>query len=484
MLLPNKYQEAIYNTVTGSNKNIVVRATAGSGKTTTLVGCSKILPSTDKNLFLAFNKSIVAELKGRLPAEVECSTIHGKGVSSLYSYYGACKLDDLKSLTFSEKYIKGIQGFDNKEKFVIQLRIDELLKFTRMSLVEDYSMENMFLISDHFGLSTDSLVVELAIKTFKDMDAYNKKKHSKAFLMDFTDMVYIPATNENVKVKKYDNVMVDECQDLNKSDIKLIERLSSGNRTIFVGDPNQMIYLFAGADSNAYDSLTKRPNTVELPLSVSYRCSKRIVEAAQKIVPEMEALPTAPDGLCRTGMDTEILNGDMVLCRNTAPLIGLCFDLLKRGIKANVVGKEFEKSLKSFCQKNSNFTLEKLLDKAYDELLKTEDELRKRGVVNVNKNPRFEKISERNVVLDILSKNSQNTRELVSNVESIFCETKDSTKLMTIHRSKGLESKRVFFYKPGLLPSKFASTTEELRQEKNLEFVAITRAKEELIYLH
>ena len=41
---PSKYQKVIYDTIINTNKNIVVKATAGSGKTTTLVEISKIIP--------------------------------------------------------------------------------------------------------------------------------------------------------------------------------------------------------------------------------------------------------------------------------------------------------------------------------------------------------------------------------------------------------------------------------------------------------
>ena len=58
---------------------------------------------------------------------------------------------------------------------------------------------------------------------------------------------------------------------------------------------------------------------------------------------------------------------------------------------------------------------------------------------------------------------------------------------MTIHRSKGLENNRVFFIdkfnKIRLIPSKFADQEWELQQERNIEFVGITRAKSELIYI-
>ena len=61
--------------------------------------------------------------------------------------------------------------------------------------------------------------------------------------------------------------------------------------------------------------------------------------------------------------------------------------------------------------------------------------------------------------------------------------------LSTIHKAKGMEWSRVYFLDSWRLPSKFAriaaedGNPEALRQENNLSYVAITRAKHELIYI-
>ena len=54
---------------------------------------------------------------------------------------------------------------------------------------------------------------------------------------------------------------------------------------------------------------------------------------------------------------------------------------------------------------------------------------------------------------------------------------------MTIHKSKGLENDNVFFLAPELIPSRFATQPWQLEQESNLKYVAITRAKNSLIYV-
>ena len=68
-------------------------------------------------------------------------------------------------------------------------------------------------------------------------------------------------------------------------------------------------------------------------------------------------------------------------------------------------------------------------------------------------------------------------------LEGIFSDGKASISLCTIHKSKGLENKRIFFLNPELIPSKFATQPWQLLQESNLRYVGITRAIESLIYL-
>ena len=56
---PSKYQEAIFDFIRNSQGNLVIEASAGSGKTTVLVNILKLLIPDSKKLFCAFNKDIV-----------------------------------------------------------------------------------------------------------------------------------------------------------------------------------------------------------------------------------------------------------------------------------------------------------------------------------------------------------------------------------------------------------------------------------------
>ncbi len=85
--------------------------------------------------------------------------------------------------------------------------------------------------------------------------------------------------------------------------------------------------------------------------------------------------------------------------------------------------------------------------------------------------------------------NMENTRtrtipELINCLESMFSDENGVLTLSTIHKAKGKEYPTVGIYRPELMPSKWARQDWQVMQEDNLIYVARTRAKERLVYLH
>lgn len=259
---------------------------------------------------------------------------------------------------------------------------------------------------------------------------------------------------------------------------------------LYVGDgilTHNSIYSFLGANTESFEQFKNRPNTIQLPLSISYRCAKKIVEEAQPICSTILPSPTAKEGVVREGKWTEIEEGDMVVCRNNAPLVSLYFNLLDSEVKCYIKGQEIEKSLINIAQTCMTTSESKFLDNLEKKLKLVEDELKKKGVSKPLKHPRYLSLMEKvEVILLVLNKVLMPTK-VIPKIKEIFDESRDGVKLLSIHGSKGLENKRVFFIRDyngtRLIPSKYATMEWQLKQEQNLLFVAITRAKEELIYL-
>ena len=135
---------------------------------------------------------------------------------------------------------------------------------------------------------------------------------------------------------------------MNRCQIKIIEKVLKRDRKtkklkgrlICVGDFFQGVYGFNAADEKSFEWFEKFPNTKTLPLSVSFRCSKKVIEKAQEIVPDIKALPDAQEGIVRDGSVTEAKSGDFVLCRTTMPLIKLFFEFLSQQKKAMIKGSD------------------------------------------------------------------------------------------------------------------------------------------------
>ncbi len=461
-----------------SDKSLNVNATAGSSKTTVLVKGFDYVPKLQKSAFLSFSNVIVDELKKRVPAHIKTSTLHSVGMGTIMSHFGKQKLVENKSFklaldTFQNK---------NKEAFKSSHHISKLYDFARLTnvAVNQKDIEDM---ADRYGLDiSDPLYAETAIKLLN-------KKVKKIQQIDYIDMLYLPV-KMGLATTQYDFIALDEAQDTSVIQLELIEKmLHKNSRLVSVGDSWQSIYSFAGADLHSFEKLKNRPNTISLPLSISYRCPILVIEEAKKLNPQIEAYEKAKVGVVRDSIPEEIRHGDMVLSRTTSPLVKLFFYLINKQIKAVVVGKELHQRFKELAtelgQCTSNFQainyLHRKLDHRYDEL-------EKRGVQKPLEHPKYVEAEETLQIGKVLLRHVSTPSMLPALIEKMFGNNIDAVKLMTIHRAKGLEADRVFIIKTidgkELMPHPMASTPDAIQQEKHLQFVAVTRSKNELYYLY
>ena len=89
-------------------------------------------------------------------------------------------------------------------------------------------------------------------------------------------------------------------------------------------------------------------------------------------------------------------------------------------------------------------------------------------------------LTDQQETLIALSDGCNTFPELLYRIGSIFSDEITPIVLSSIHRAKGLESDRVFIIRPDLLPHPAAKTPEEQQEERNIQYVAITRAKQNL----
>jgi superfamily I DNA/RNA helicase len=482
---PTLEQRKIFHYIDKRKENLLIEARAGAGKTSTVVAAVSLLPKDASITFLAFNKHIQVELKSKLPDYVFCYTSHGLGLSALKRKYG----DDIVFEEFkADHHINKKKDrwnlndeFENYfEQEVYLVAIKKLVNLCRATLTTD--KKYVPYIAEKYDIRySEPKDVKRVLSVLEAMT--NDRK-----TFDFTDMVYLPAIDPKIWMFPQDYVIVDECQDLNRAQQAIIQKILKRNRVtkaqegrlIAVGDPFQSIYSFAGSDIKSFEWFRKQPNTKILTLTHSFRCGTKIVENAQRVVKDIKAKENAHEGLVREGsILKEARDGDFVLCRTTMPLVKLFFTFLLDKKKAIIKGSDIGISLVEMT-KNHKSVAETL--KFWDnELKEFEKNLKSKGILNFEDHSGYMSLKDKIGVLDFFGKISKTLPDMKKKIRQVFRDDIEGIMLSTVHKAKGLEAERVFIARPDLLPMN-ASTKWQADQEKNLEYVAITRAKNELIY--
>lgn len=262
---------------------------------------------------------------------------------------------------------------------------------------------------------------------------------------------------------------------------KKVYSLEIENHHNYVADKiltHNCIYSFMGSNLDSLQAIKNAPNTVTLPLSMTYRCAQDIVAEACKVFPDgIVAAPGAVKGFVGDGTFKDAQEGDFILCRNNAPLVDAFITLLRQGKKCTILGKEFGDELVSLIDSVEDvWGLEQVLENMISKL-------QKKGVKSPTKCEAYDKLNEKVNVLLSLYEYFGDLETVRSRIYDIFVENVSrGITLSTIHKSKGLESDNIYFLEPELLPSKYATTELALYSEKCLKFVAITRARKRLIY--
>ena len=495
---PSQYQKAIFDYIQHEKGNLVVEAAAGSGKTYTLVKALSLIPQDKRVLMTAFNKDIVKELTKKVKEfpNVEVRTLHGLGMILTTRGLG---IGGMKPEAY--KYTQLIY---NHWQDLSKTNINKLSRNARKSFVEN--TKKLVDFGRFYLATTRSEMIELMIKydipcvadevdvALKVMAIGGKNLDS----IDYTDMIWMPHIYDlHLQECEYDFIMVDECQDLNVAERNLVLRcLKEGGRLIAVGDSNQCIYGFSGSDPDSFRAIQSIPNTVSMPLSISYRCPESVVKFAQNLVPSIEAKQGAEEGVILDCVSLDdVHDGDMVLCRNNAPLLQVYCKLLEQGKRAYIRGSDVGKNLQNIVigthkdYLHTNLKQDGVFIRLYEDLFNSRKAIMERYGISQEDAMKHETIQAKLDMiraLEVLGADLTTTEELTKKIEDIFPKNDKGEGIMlsTVHKAKGLEADNVFIACASLMPSKSALDEWQVQQERNLMYVAYTRAKKVLGFLN
>jgi len=432
-----KQQLDLFEMCQRNRDNVVVRARAGSGKTSTAVEIAKKLPGA---VFMAYNKAIADELQKR---GCRASTIH----SYAFALKPALTTVESGKLKFLHSQLK---------LFSPEYPLKKLVSRAKSFLPEDLPL---FLRGYYKSLLERKEIrpVEDEDLLFEEAQRLYRKSLKVTSTMDFDDLLHLLLKPKYAQ--RVDTLIVDECQDLDNLMMKVV--LNLARRVIVVGDPRQALYAFRGANSRAFEVLLKSLNvTNPMPLSYTFRCAQEIVRYANRYVPDLKAFREERGEVTLQSTDGIFdprLGYDAYLARTNQECVYQYAYLAKMGSRPKYNGNY----LKTLCETLMPYStweqVKAMIERIQDKLvmkpnikLATECENLEAGL----------EISERlciplSELKNLLTLTPQNPDCLVS----------------TIHSAKGLEWDSVHFTDTMHKPSELAM---------NLKYVASTRAKNRL----
>lgn len=496
------YQKAVFEDTATGKGHVVVRARAGSGKTSTLEEAVKYVPKGRTILMVAFNKAIAEELHSRLVGgahsarrwlkgqtggpRITVSTCHSFGYKQVAAAFGKVRVDKYKG----DDIAKAMFG-DSRDTFPTRVAVAKLAALAKghmvpvprkkgdvvppatITFLDELIDRHQIQVPSFSGDNSpqqDRVALCGHALTAMRMAADNPKA------VDFDDMCWLPV-HLDLHIASFDRVFVDETQDLTRVQIELVTRACrEKGRICAVGDDRQAIYAFRGADERAVPGIISRLNARVMPLSVTYRCARAIVAVANDVVPDLEAAPNAAEGevhdVTRAQMHQMAQPGDFIISRTNAPMIGLCLAFLREGRKANIAGRDVGANLIGVIKRSEAATIPALIE--YIGRWREEEverlEAAKRDTTAAH--DKAECIIE-------LTEGCRTIEQVIDRIKELFSDgddgkgfARDYTRIIlgTTHKLKGLERPRVFAlqdtYRPG-----------QGGEEANLWYVAVTRAQ-------
>ena len=129
----SKYQKDIFDFVKNGQGNAVVEASAGAGKSTTLIKCLDFIDEDKTILMSAFNTDIVSVLKRKTKdfTNVNCATLHSIGRTMLQRNYpkNELTLDELKYKSYLNTNIKSLSSIDTY-KYLTDIKTSVTMNIT------------------------------------------------------------------------------------------------------------------------------------------------------------------------------------------------------------------------------------------------------------------------------------------------------------------------------------------------------------------
>jgi len=291
MLDLEQLNETQRKAVTYGEGPLLVLAGPGSGKTTVVIQrifylLEKMKVPPEKILVLTFTKEAVLSMKSRFLRQAGGTGVNisvNFGTFHSVFYYILRKSPDVQV-----------------NKILFSSQKQELL----LPIIKKYGQEKeaigdlLFAIS-YFKNTGDMEAARGKValerqESFEYILAEYERERKRTGGMDFDDMVYEcgkllerDKALRSLWQERFDYILLDEFQDINPSQYKVIKLLTKPPHSIFaVGDDDQSIYSFRGADFSCLKRFEEEYHAEKLLLDINYRSRQEIVDASLKVISE------------------------------------------------------------------------------------------------------------------------------------------------------------------------------------------------------
>ena len=257
---------------------IKVLAYAGAGKTSTLIAVTKAFPNKSF-LYLAFNKAIVEDAKKKFPTNTKITTVHAFAYSFIAKSFEKMRVANLRAKELLE-LDPDVRNYEIAN-FIVQV-FDAYC----YSDITNLDMESILqIIYDDLNLRFDYEQLRRSYSNFARFVVRSLEKLYNMMMFQKIDMshnFYLKLFQTQIDKYKdlidYDYVLLDEAQDTNDVTLAIFNALNG--KKILVGDTYQKIYGFR----KAVNGIEKFDADVTLRLTTSFRFNDKIANKANKLL--------------------------------------------------------------------------------------------------------------------------------------------------------------------------------------------------------
>ena len=489
----DEYQLEAVKRFSANSTSIALQAVAGSGKSTTLIACTRTRKFLNARnpLVLSFTNSSKKTLLKKNPDLANyCYTTYQIGYRALRGSFDNLTWDVNKSKYSNILY--ELLNSDDIQAALFNNRLQENLvrSFTFVNeIVKLISLIRVHMVDLEDSSSLLELCCGLAIpqRSFNFAIILARKAIKEGFrlaqggLIDLTDMIWFPLCYEervpgSINWHYYDVILSDECQDYSNAQLKVVLAIGDQNTQYFsVGDPMQAIFGFAGSNLRSFDNVSAATCADELTLPVCYRCPDIHLDFVKNLVPHIQG--TGKEGVLEFISKSDLLplllekEEGLILARTNYTLLKLAIGFMQRGLEVTFTREKFKNVLKGITNslRSLDGNYQNFLNMLHGELLEAE---------NARAGYRVDLI--RCLILVYEHSNATQWWGYLKYIESLFKVEDSKILLSTIHSAKGDEHNIVYLYDyESLLPGD-DTLEEELETNQNVRVVALTRSKKEL----